>query len=75
MGKVIVSQDIIQDPVAIMNVLLREVEIQAAQNGMDPVPIKEQILVAPTIEKIQTILGENFEGDLVLLEKNYISKS
>ena len=69
MGRVIISHNIIQEPVMMMQVVLREVEAGAVEKNLDPAPIKQRILDAPTVANIVDILDEIFGGEIVVLDK------
>jgi hypothetical protein len=66
MSKIIISSQILGEPINMMSVVLREVETLAIEKGLDPKPIKESILSAPTIPDIEDILFKYFEGEIIL---------
>ncbi len=69
MAKVIISHNIIEEPVMMMQIVLREVEAGAIEKNLDPEPIKQRILDAPTVANIVDILDEIFGGEIVVLDK------
>jgi hypothetical protein len=66
MSKIIISSAILDEPINMMNVLLREVDSLSEEMGLNPEPIKKSILAAPEISDIEDILAHNFGGEIIL---------
>ena len=69
MSKVIIDFTMIGEPVNMMQTVMREVETLCVEQGKDPMPIKEEILNAPTIPEIEGILKREFGNELIIRDK------
>lgn len=66
MGAVIISERIIADPTMMMQITLREIESVSKDLGIDPMPIKTEVLNAESIFDIQQILKKYFGEDIII---------
>jgi hypothetical protein len=66
MGKIVISSRILTEPVQMMGVLLREVESLATEAGIDPDPIKQEILSAETVESIEAVLEKYLPNEIII---------
>ncbi len=66
MGKIVISNRIILEPVQMMGVVLVHVENILTERGEDPMPLKEKILAAGTISEIQAIVYEAVGDEIII---------
>ena len=66
MGKVIISDKILTEPIMMMTVVLREVETILVARGEDPTKLKEKILAAETIPAIQYLVKEAVGDEIII---------
>ena len=66
MGKIVISNRIIQEPVQMMGVVLAHVEKILTERGEEPMPLKEKILAAGTISEIQAIVYEAVGDEIII---------
>ena len=74
MGQVIIDFTMINEPVTMMQVLLREVETFCQGTDKNVVALKEEILNAPSIPTIESILEREF-GDELKIRDKYTGKN
>ena len=66
MGKVIISDKILAEPIMMMTVVLREIEEILVARGEDPTELKEKILAADTIPVIQYLVKEAVGDEIII---------
>lgn len=70
MSKVIIDFSMIDQPVAMMQTLQREVRTLCIEMEKDSEPIQKEIMEAPTIAQIEGILKREF-GDRLKIRDKY----